>query len=33
LDIADGMIRAPKGVGFGIEYDWDYIDNHTVATY
>jgi len=33
LDIADGMICAPKGVGFGIEYDWDYIDNHTVATY
>jgi len=33
LDITNGMIRAPKGVGFGIEYDWDFIDNHTVATY
>jgi len=33
LDITNGMIRAPKGVGFGIEYDWDFIDNHTVAAY
>jgi L-alanine-DL-glutamate epimerase-like enolase superfamily enzyme len=33
LDICDGMISAPKGVGFGIEYDWDYIEDHTIAIY
>lgn len=33
LDIKNGMIRAPKASGFGIEYDWDFIDKHTVATF
>lgn len=31
LNIVDGYIKAPKGVGLCIEYDWDFIDNHTIA--
>jgi L-alanine-DL-glutamate epimerase-like enolase superfamily enzyme len=33
LNIVDGYVRAPSGVGFGIEYDWDYIDNHTISRF
>lgn len=31
LNIVDGYVKAPKGVGLCIEYDWDFIDNHTIA--
>lgn len=31
LVVEDGMIQAPTGPGFGIEYDWDFIDDRTVA--
>ena len=30
--IENGMVQAPQGPGLGIEYDWDFIDNHTVVT-
>jgi len=30
--IENGMVQAPQGPGLGIEYDWDFIDNHTVLT-
>lgn len=30
--IEDGMVQAPQGEGLGIDYDWDFIDNHTVLT-
>lgn len=33
LNIIDGYIKAPKGVGLCIEYDWDFIDNHTIAKF
>jgi len=33
LVIKDGFVQAPTGVGFGIEYDWDFIDKHTVEVY
>jgi L-alanine-DL-glutamate epimerase-like enolase superfamily enzyme len=32
INIQDGMVQAPTGPGLGIEYDWDFIENHTVAT-
>ena len=32
MDIIDGMVQAPTGPGLGIEYDWNFIDDHTVAT-
>jgi len=31
LDIQDGYVMAPQGEGLCIEYDWDFIDAHTVA--
>ncbi|MEJ6758672.1 MAG: enolase C-terminal domain-like protein [Pontimonas sp.] len=30
--IKDGMVQAPTGPGLGIDYDWDFIDDHTVVT-
>ncbi len=33
LNIADGYITAPIGEGLCIEYDWDFIDNHTVQVF
>ena len=30
--VEDGMVQAPQGEGLGIDYDWDFIDNHTVLT-
>lgn len=33
LEIVNGKIQAPRGIGLGIEYDWDFIDNHTLAIY
>jgi L-alanine-DL-glutamate epimerase-like enolase superfamily enzyme len=33
LVIKDGFVQAPTGAGFGIEYDWDFIDKHTVEIY
>jgi len=33
LNIKDGMVQAPRGPGFGIDYDWDFIDNHTVQKF
>ena len=33
LNVADGMVQAPTGPGLGIEYDWDFIENHTVASF
>jgi len=33
LVIKDGYVQAPTGVGLGIEYDWDFIDKHTVEIY
>jgi len=32
LNIKDGYVHAPEGEGLCIEYDWDFIENHTVAT-
>lgn len=32
LSIVDGMVQAPTGPGMGIDYDWDFIDDHTVQT-
>lgn len=31
LNIVDGYVMAPVGEGLCIEYDWDFIENHTVA--
>lgn len=31
INIEDGYVTAPTGEGLCIEYDWDFIDNHTVA--
>ena len=31
LNIVDGYVMAPVGEGLCIEYDWDFIDKHTVA--
>jgi L-alanine-DL-glutamate epimerase-like enolase superfamily enzyme len=33
ITIVDGMVQAPEGPGLGIEYDWDFIDNHTVQKF
>lgn len=33
LNVVNGMVQAPTGAGLGIEYDWDFIDNHTVAKF
>lgn len=33
LNIVDGHVLAPKGEGLCIEYDWDFIENHTVEIY
>lgn len=33
LNVIDGMVQAPTASGFGIEYDWDFIEDHTVAIY
>ena len=33
LNIQDGYVMAPTGEGLCIEYDWDFIDKHTVATF
>ncbi|MFC5252034.1 enolase C-terminal domain-like protein [Streptomyces nigrescens] len=33
LRIEDGYIYPPEGPGLGIDYDWDYIDDHTVEIY
>ena len=33
LEIKDGLLQAPKGPGLGIDYDWDFIDKHTLAIY
>jgi L-alanine-DL-glutamate epimerase-like enolase superfamily enzyme len=33
LEIKDGLLQAPKGPGLGIDYDWDFIDKHTVAVF
>jgi L-alanine-DL-glutamate epimerase-like enolase superfamily enzyme len=33
LVIKDGYVQAPTGPGLGIEYDWDFIDKHTVEIY
>jgi L-alanine-DL-glutamate epimerase-like enolase superfamily enzyme len=30
IEIVDGMVQAPTGIGLGIDYDWDFIENHTV---
>lgn len=32
INVVDGMVQAPTAPGLGIDYDWDFIDNHTVAT-
>ena len=29
-ELLDGMVQAPTGAGLGIDYDWDFIENHTV---
>ena len=31
LNIIDGYVMAPQGEGLCIDYDWDFIDKHTVA--
>ena len=31
LNIVDGYVMAPQGEGLCIDYDWDFIDKHTVA--
>jgi L-alanine-DL-glutamate epimerase-like enolase superfamily enzyme len=31
LNIVDGYVMAPEGEGLCIDYDWDFIDKHTVA--
>jgi L-alanine-DL-glutamate epimerase-like enolase superfamily enzyme len=31
LEIEDGYIHPPSGPGLGVDYDWDWIDNATVA--
>ena len=31
LNIVDGYVMAPQGEGLCIEYDWDFIENHTVS--
>ena len=33
LNVIDGMVQAPTGAGLGIEYDWDFIEDHTLAIY
>ena len=33
LEIKNGLLQAPKGPGLGIDYDWDFIDKHTLAIY
>jgi len=33
LNISDGYVTAPVGEGLCIEYDWDFIDNHTVQVF
>ena len=33
LNIVDGLVQAPAGIGLGIEYDWDFIDNQTIAKF
>lgn len=33
LEIVDGFVQAPLGVGLCIEYDWDFIENHTISIF
>lgn len=33
LNIVDGFVMAPQGEGLCIEYDWDFIENHTVSIF
>jgi L-alanine-DL-glutamate epimerase-like enolase superfamily enzyme len=33
LNIVDGFAKAPSGVGLGIEYDWNFIDDRTIAKF
>jgi len=33
LNIEDGYVLAPKGEGLCIEYDWDFIEKHTIGTF
>lgn len=33
LNVIDGMVQAPIGTGLCIEYDWDFIEDHTVAIF
>ncbi len=33
LNIENGYLTAPKGEGLCIEYDWDFIDSHTVSIF
>lgn len=33
LHIVDGFVQAPTGIGLCIDYDWDFIDNHTIAKF
>jgi hypothetical protein len=30
IELVDGMVQAPIGVGLCIDYDWDFIEDHTV---
>lgn len=30
LAITEGMVQAPEGSGLGIDYDWDFVHDHTV---
>ncbi len=30
ITLKDGMVQAPQGAGLGIDYDWDFIEDHTV---
>lgn len=32
IDIVDGMAQVPDVPGLGIDYDWDFIENSTIAT-
>ncbi|MDE0868055.1 MAG: hypothetical protein OSA22_03510 [Aquiluna sp.] len=33
LNIVDGMVQAPQGTGLCIDYDWDFIEDHTIAIF